>query len=146
MYHLHPLTARRERNPKASLNPDQILSPDHLEKLSRRQKYATALAIASSVAHLQSTPWLRAELSRDDMLFFPNAEDGNINYDEPLIQQGFSLSDDAYADVVGRSLCSGRRLEDEALRKKQSIGDDAATKQVFDLMVDLQWARVQAVT
>ncbi|KAF2441452.1 hypothetical protein P171DRAFT_418037 [Karstenula rhodostoma CBS 690.94] len=148
VYHLHPLTARRERNPKSSLTLDQILSPDHIDKLSRRQRYATALVLASSVAQLQSTPWLRAELNKQDVLFFPNADDGNINSNEPFIQQGFSSGGDIHADAVERNffslgillleLCFGRRLEDEPLRKKQPMGDDAATKRAFDLMADLQ--------
>lgn len=128
---------------------DQILSPDHLEKLPRRQRYATALVLASSVAQLQSTPWLRTELSKKDVLFYPNVDDGNINYNEPFVRQGFSSSSEEHSDAVERNffslgillleLCFGRRLKDERLRKLQPVGSDAATKQAFDLVAALQW-------
>jgi hypothetical protein len=149
VYHLHPLTTKRERDPRSSLTLGQILSPNHIDKLSRRQRYATALVLASSIAQLQSTPWLRTELNKSDVLFFPNADDRSINYNEPFIQQGFPSSEETHADAVERNffslgillleLCFGRRLEDEPLRKKQPVGDDAATKQAFDLMAALQW-------
>jgi hypothetical protein len=151
VYHLHPLSKRKEPSDRA-MNLNRILSPDFEGFLSRRQRYSIALLLASSVAQLQFTTWLRTGLTKDDVLFFLDDEDSSICYGEPFIRQGFShdsaSNTTAEANdcnffslgIVLLELCFGKRLEDHPLRKKHSVGD-AGSKHAFDLIAALQWSR-----
>lgn len=149
-YHLHPFNKRKEPDEGTALTLNYILSLDFEGTLSRRQRYSVALLLASSVAQLQFTPWLRTGLTKEDILFFPN-EDQDIPFSEPFIQQGFSIEDASYSakarecnffslGILLLELCFGKRLEDQPQRRKHST-NDADSKQAFDQMVALQWSR-----
>jgi hypothetical protein len=152
-YHLHPFTKRKIPDGTNPVTLDHILSYDFEGRLTRRQRYSIALLLASSVAQLQFTPWLRAGLTKEDVLFFPcEDEQCNVSYHEPFIRQGFQLHRSASLTVGANEcnfyslgillleLCFGRRLNDEPLRRKHPVGD-GDVKQAFDLMAALKWSQ-----
>jgi hypothetical protein len=152
-YHLHPLMERKRPDHSGSLTLDHILSSDFEGHLTRRQRYSIALLLASSVAQLQFSPWLRTGLTKEDVFFFPHNDDAcSIQYREPFILQGFPL-DDPTASSTGANdynfyslgillleLCFGQRLEDHPLRKRHPAGA-GEIKQAFDLMAALKWSQ-----
>lgn len=152
-YHLHPFTKRKRPHDSGPLTLDQILSDDFEGRLTRRQRYFVALLIASSVAQLQFTPWLRAGLTKEDIIFFPCENSGcSVPYHEPFIRQSFEdphapVSKDDVRDckffalgILLLELCFGCRLEDHPLRRKQRVAD-GEEKHAFDLMVALKWSQ-----
>ncbi|KAI0419139.1 hypothetical protein F5X98DRAFT_335315 [Xylaria grammica] len=160
-YHLHPFTKRKVISAGNGRNPitlDHILSSNYEGYLSRRQRYSIALLLASSVAQLQSTAWLRADLTKQDIFFFPSEVDGQtISYHEPFIHQDFLPYDHNHAHhtisntsqdsskfyslgILLLELCFGRRLEDSPHRKNYPT-DTGDVKNAFDLMAALKWSR-----
>jgi hypothetical protein len=155
-FHLHPINQQKQKLQNDSITLDHVLSRDFENPLSRRQRYQVALLVASSVAQLQTTPWLRRGLCKEDIIFFPSKKGSDtLPYGEPFIRQGFSdnhgclVSTDNSTDdcnfyslgILLLELCFGCRLEDHALRKKQPLTADAATKHAFDVMAGLKWSR-----
>jgi hypothetical protein len=152
-YHLHPFTKRKQLDDGGALTLDDILSNNFEAHFTRRQRYSVALLLASSVAQLQSTAWLRNDLKKEDVLFF-QCEDNhyNVPYHEPFIRQGFSLDSPVisnteanYCDfyslgILLLELCFGQRLEDHPLRKKHPI-EAGEIKQAYDLMAALKWSQ-----
>ncbi|CAO2648283.1 Nn.00g075500.m01.CDS01 [Neocucurbitaria sp. VM-36] len=151
MYHLHPFTKRKRSAKIVSLSLDQILSTDFEGHLTRRQRYSVALLLASSVAQLRFTPWLRNGLTKNDILFFPcEHDDCTVPYHEPFIRQGF-LFDYSETDndntkdynfyslgILLLELCFGQRLEDHALRRRYPAGTGESSE-AFDLVAALKW-------
>lgn len=148
LYHLHPSSKRKKPSEGSAQTLKHILSPDFEGFLSRRERYSIALLLASSVAQLQFTPWLRTGFTKGDILFFSTNGDNNNLFAEPFIRQGFSTSDSNEANecdffflgILLLELCFGRRLEDHPLRRKHPTGD-AESKQLFDLKAAIQWSR-----
>ncbi|KAF2119217.1 hypothetical protein BDV96DRAFT_642255 [Lophiotrema nucula] len=148
-YHLHPSTKRIQHQPNTVITLDQILSDDFDGHVSRRQRYAIALLLASSVAQLQFTPWLRTGLTKEDVLFLPSeSENDVVPYGEPFIRQGFAApfteSDASDCNfyslgILLLELCFGKRLEDYPLRRRHPAGE-GDTKNAFDLMAALRWS------
>ena len=153
IYHLHPFVKRKSPGRSGALTLDHILSGDFGGHLSRRQRYYIALLLASSIAQLQSTEWLRTVLTKEDIFFFSyDDEESEVPFHEPFIRQGFpSLSDKitSSADsndynfyslgILLLELCFGRRLEDHPQRQQFPSGPKEA-KQAFDLMAALKWS------
>ncbi|KAF2193838.1 hypothetical protein K469DRAFT_549881 [Zopfia rhizophila CBS 207.26] len=152
-YHLHPSTKRKRPDDSGPLKLDHILSSNFEGHLARRQRYSIALLLASSVAQLQFTPWLRAGITKDDVLFFPYEDDDcSVSYHEPFIRQGFPLHYPGTSNaetndynfyslgILLLELCFGRRLEDHPLRKKHPA-ETGEVKRAFDLMAALKWSQ-----
>lgn len=152
-YHLHPFTKRKRPDDSDALTLDHILSSNFEGRLNRRQRYSISLLLASSVAQLQFTPWLRTGLTKEDVLFFPCENDVCcVSYHEPFIRQGFPLDHAATSNTEANDcnfsslgillleLCFGQRLEDHPLRKKYPAGTGDA-KQAFNLMAALKWSQ-----
>jgi hypothetical protein len=104
---------------------------------------------------LQSTPWLRTGLCKEDVIFFPSDDEKPIiTYGEPFIRQGFahgythftsinsSVNDCNFYSlgILLLELCFGRRLEDHPLRKQHQPGNDVETKNAFDIIAALKWS------
>jgi hypothetical protein len=155
IFHLHPIIREIQDVEKEPITLDHILSRDFEGHLSRRQRYLIALLVASSVGQLQSTPWLRNGLCKDDIIFFRSNDDRPIiTYNEPFIRQSFphshthlSSTDPSANDcnffslgILLLELCFGCRLEDHHFRKKHPDSTDVATKHAFDLMAALKWS------
>jgi hypothetical protein len=155
IFHLHPIIQKRQDVANDPITLDHMLSHEFEGHLSRRQRYLIALLVASSVGQLQSTPWLRTDLCKEDIIFFPSNDDGLIiPYGEPFIRQGFSHSHthlsctESFANdcnfyslgIILLELCFGRRLEDHHLHKKHPSTTDPATKHAFDVMTALKWS------
>ncbi|EMD87921.1 hypothetical protein COCC4DRAFT_200205 [Bipolaris maydis ATCC 48331] len=73
-FHLHPVNQKRNQPENGPITLGHVLSRDFQDPFSRRQRYQIALLVASSVAQLQSTPWLRTGLCKEDVIFFPSEE------------------------------------------------------------------------
>jgi hypothetical protein len=152
-YHLHPFSKRKEPENESLLTLDFILSQDFEGSLSRRERYSIALLLASSVAQLQFTPWLRTGLTKECILFFSDLDHNNIAFGEPFIRQGFATEQTSATNFdVGEcnffslgilllELCFGKRLQDHPLRRKHADTGNADAKQAFDLMAAIQWSR-----
>ena len=153
-YHLLPSTEREKCANIAPVTLDHILSYDFKgHHLSRRHRYNIALLLASSVAQLHCTPWLRNGLTKRDVLFFPRNFDGcSVLYDEPFIQQGFSIQCPTTSSAEGNDgifytlgillleLCFGQRLEDHPLRKRREIGA-GDIQEALDLITAIKWSQ-----
>jgi hypothetical protein len=152
-YHLHHSKKRKRPTNDNPLTLDHILSRDFEGFLSRRQRYCIALLVASSVAQLHLTPWLRTGLTKKDILFFPDGDnDCDIPHNEPFIRQGFAPqlpgiggtdAKDSNFYTLGillLELCFGSRLEDQSFRKKHTTVD-VDSKQAFDLMAAMRWLK-----
>ena len=66
---------------------DQLLSKSSSKRLSRRQRYSLALAIASSHLQLRESPWLDAKWRKRDVLF-PQTANQTLG-DSPYISHSF---------------------------------------------------------
>ena len=152
-YHLHSFENTKRVGHSDPLTLNHILSSNSEGCLSRRQRYTVALLLASSVAQLQFTSWLRYGFTKEDVLFFPCEDDYcTIPYHEPFIRQGFrnhqlatsnSEANDCNFYALGillLELCFGQRLEDHPLRQKYPVGDGEA-KQAFDLLAAMKWSQ-----
>ncbi|KAJ5024205.1 hypothetical protein J3E72DRAFT_387566 [Bipolaris maydis] len=155
-FHLHPVNQKRNQPENGPITLGHVLSRDFQDPFSRRQRYQIALLVASSVAQLQSTPWLRTGLCKEDVIFFPSEERNELlPCGEPFIRQGFVQnhahlsSTESSADgcnfyalgILLLELCFGCRLEDHAVSKRHPPNADAATKHAFDVMAGLKWSR-----
>jgi hypothetical protein len=153
MYHLHPFTKRKQLDDSSALTLDYVLSNNFEAHFTRRQRYSVALLLASSVAQLQSTAWLRNDLRKEDIFFFQGEDNHyNVPYHEPFIRQGFSLHSPVIPNTEANDcefyslgillleLCFGQRLEDHPLRKKHPI-EAGEIKQAYDLMAALKWSQ-----
>ncbi|CAN9281410.1 unnamed protein product [Alternaria alternata] len=154
-FHLHPINQKRQGSRNDSITLDHILSRNCERPLSRRQRYLIAFLVASSVAQLQSTPWLRTGLCKEDIIFFPSndADSDVLPYGEPFVRQGFShnhthFSNDSTDEcnfyslgIILLELCFGCRLEDHVSHKKHPSTMDATTKNALDVMAGLKWSR-----
>ncbi|KAF2705150.1 hypothetical protein K504DRAFT_440106 [Pleomassaria siparia CBS 279.74] len=155
IFHLHPITQERENVANAPITLDHILSYGFKDRLSRRQRYSIAFLVASSVGQLQSTPWLRTSLCKEDIVFFASKEDNLIIPSSgPFIQQAFSHSNVHHSSanvsanecnfyslgILLIELCFGYRLEDHHLYNKQPSTTDAAAKHACDVVAALKWS------
>ncbi|KAG9250110.1 uncharacterized protein F5Z01DRAFT_428781 [Emericellopsis atlantica] len=152
-YHLHPLAKRTSSGQSRALTLDHVLSGDFGGHLGRRQRYYIALLLASSVAQLQSTEWLRTGLTKGDIFFYVcGDEQCEVPFHEPFIRQGFPSSrnettSSGYAKdynfyslgILLLELCFGRRLEDLPQRQRFPSGPQEA-EQAYDLVVALEWS------
>ncbi|KAI0542938.1 hypothetical protein GGR58DRAFT_2827 [Xylaria digitata] len=160
-YHLHPFKKREPLNADNNRNPitlDYLLSRSQKARISRRQRYSIALLLASSVAQLQSTAWLKTDLTKQDIFFFPSEiDDETVSYHEPFIHRDFlphlsNRSNDAISNtkydsskfyslgIMLLELCFDMRLEDSSHRKN-SPSETADVKHALDLMAALKWAQ-----
>ncbi|KAH8730696.1 hypothetical protein GQ44DRAFT_699698 [Phaeosphaeriaceae sp. PMI808] len=151
-YHLHPFSKRARVDVASTLTLDHILSKDSNESVSRRERYEVALLIASSFAQVKNTSWLRAELTKKDIIFFRNSNDETIKFQEPFICQGFAKRTTQKVAIEPGSrnfkslgiilleLCFGQRLEDHPFRNRYPVGD-ANLKSDFDIMAALNWSK-----
>jgi hypothetical protein len=86
IFHLHPIIQKRQDVGTDPITLDHILSHDFKGHLLRRQRYLIALLVASSVGQLQSTPWLRTGLCKENIIFFPSDDNSPIiPYGEPFM-------------------------------------------------------------
>ncbi|KAF1844874.1 uncharacterized protein K460DRAFT_354745 [Cucurbitaria berberidis CBS 394.84] len=152
-YHLHPSLKRRQPKDSGPLTLDRILSSDYEAHLTRRQSYSIALLLASSVAQLQFTPWLKTGLTKKEVLFFPcENDDCSVSNYEPFICRGFPLSHQTSGNadtkdcnfyslgILLLELCFRQRLEDHPLRQRYPVGA-GEEKEAFDLVAALKWSQ-----
>lgn len=153
-YHLHPFAHRVRLLDSEPLTLNQILLTNGDGTFDRRERYSVALLLASSVAQLQFTPWLRTGLTKDDVLFYPCKEDDClISYHEPFIRQGFRDCDDHPQPDSGiddynffslgillLELCFGKRLEDHPQRQRLPAAS-GGEKQAYDLQAAISWSQ-----
>jgi hypothetical protein len=147
-YHLHPSAMRRTSAHRGVWTLRQALSGEFRGRLGRRQRYKIALLLASTVAQLQFTEWLRTNLTKDEIFFFSyDDDDGEIPYHEPYIRRGFSPPPSAREDkeyalkslgILLLELCFGSPLEDQPQRQKfpSRAGD---LERAFDQLAAREW-------
>ena len=120
-------------------------------KLSRVQRYGTALTLASSHLQLHSTPWLKEYWTSEDVLF-PMTQSNNaaILHGEPYILAGFEASnaspsatqkDGSFSTlgIVLLELCFGYLLEDHKMWKQNPIYASLKTDPNMRQTVACEW-------
>jgi hypothetical protein len=152
-YHIHPFVQRKLSGRPVRVNLDHALSDAWTAIVSRPQRFKIAHLVASAVAQLTFTPWLRTKLEKNGIVFFlgDNATTSG-HLDEPFIYQVFHNTNatqtpsDAsdftinFLGVLLVELCFGERLENCRMRKKHPPGD-AETKLYIDLRAAKEWSR-----
>lgn len=136
--------------------------------LTRRERYLIALTLASSYLQLKSSPWIRAEWSKSDILFLWDGENPDrIKLNQPYISRCFERaadnsaedSDDDIMVPMGRfdrddrtlaglgimllELCFGTALEEHETRRRYYQGGEAgagpAANPFIDRAAALEW-------
>jgi len=150
-YHLLQKSGSNRYKDSHPITLNHVLSSDFEDRLTRRQRYLVALILASSVAQLQFTSWIRTDLNKKDILFYScDDSEHSILYGEPFIRQGFPnqfiITDNQTKNcnfyslgILLLELCFGQRLEDQPLRKKFADQSEEANR-AFDLMAALEWS------
>lgn len=131
---------------------DTILGDASGVRLTRRVRYLTALTLASSYLQLHSTPWLGAQLSKQDILFLRESSgcDGIITGD-PYVScqfQYYPKNDQSNEKFDNRpflnlgimllELCFGIAIENNETRRKLGSSDPAISV-YLDLAAALEW-------
>jgi hypothetical protein len=152
-YYVHPFVRRTRHGRPVRVTLDHVLSDAWTAVVSRPQRFKIAHLVASAVAQLTFTPWLRTKLEKNDIVFFlgDNAAT-SVQLDEPFIYQVFHNANATQAPsdasdftinflgVLLVELCFGERLEDCRMRKKYPPGD-AETKWYMDLRAAKEWSQ-----
>lgn len=131
---------------------EDLLKKDSQNKLSRRQRYFLALTIASSHFQLHSSPWLRLQWSKKDIVFLHNpTSNTRFSIEQPYISHKFCVSTispvpSPYEDrsisnlgIMLLELCFGVALEDHEIRKRYPSGDHNSDP-FLDVAAALEWA------
>lgn len=130
----------------------EVLKCGHKPRLTRAQRFQTALKIASSHLQLHSTPWARKQWETGDVRFPQTGTDGlSILLDRPFVSANFEpvsttsarqpkLTDRSFAclGIMLLELLFGARLEEHELW--QQLGDKNVGVPLFRLMVARKWA------
>ncbi|KAF2496627.1 hypothetical protein BU16DRAFT_507162 [Lophium mytilinum] len=132
---------------------DQLLSPQAQPPLSRRQRYSSALILASSFLQLRDSSWLKGCWSKSEICFLRDCDDSNtILLDRPYITRNFSSpasaihvqnsnsSSFAALGVVLLELCFGTLIENHPARLQYPSGDEQ-TKSGFDQLAAFEWLK-----
>ncbi|KAK1031602.1 hypothetical protein LTS16_017924 [Friedmanniomyces endolithicus] len=129
-----------------------LLQKSYRPVLSRRQRYALALTIASSHLQLQSTPWISRQWTAADV-FFPL--DGQVAIlDRPYVSAEFGDSkpspssraatstDRAFTSlgIMLLELCSRKMLEDSDCWQTLQFSDAQKTQSTYRQIVAKKWA------
>ena len=131
---------------------DDLLKKDSPISLNRRQRYFLALTIASSHFQLHSSPWLRLQWSKKDIVFLHDPTSSiPISIEQAYISHKFcvlptSPVPSSYGDrsisnlgIMLLELCFGIALEDHETRKRYPLGDHNSNP-FLDVAAALEWA------
>jgi hypothetical protein len=130
----------------------EVLERGHKPRLTRAQRFQTALKVASSHLQLHSTPWTRKQWETGDVRFPQTGTNGSsILLDRPFVSASFEpvlpssarepkLTDRSFAclGIMLLELLFGARIEEHELW--QQLGDQNAAVPLFRLMVAKKWA------
>lgn len=143
-----------------SVTLDELLRGAVLPPLSRSQRYALSLTIASSFLQLAASPWLvpPTALRKADIHFLSEPANPSLFLlDQPHINRDFAaarqetaaannaagpscLNDSLdHLGIVLLELCFGGILEDQPVRKGWPVGGNDREKAVFDVMAARDW-------
>jgi hypothetical protein len=124
---------------------DSLLDTSSNIPFPRRQRYHLAHVLASSQAQLHSTPWLKNEWRRTDVLFTKNKSE--VAVDQPRLTRDFSVANDganedhsvASLGMLLLELCFGKLLEDHPIRRSMPVMSGPQNF-YLDLAAALQWS------
>jgi hypothetical protein len=92
IYLVRPLS-KSDNEPQRQVTLKGLLSATSQRVLRRAERFRIALILASSYIQLYVTPWLATKLSKRDIIFFYDPENGALCIDHPYISK--SLTDEA---------------------------------------------------
>jgi len=152
IFHLHRACQQVQPHSTQSCTLAEVLRSDLRYTFALRQRYSVALLLASSVAQLSFTPWLRTGLSKEDVMFHcdsATSPNGEMSFEKLYIRQNFSISGPSPAvtdlnfyslGILLVELCFCQTLEDSTFRKALPAGD-ATTKPALDFMAAHRWSK-----
>ncbi|KAF2730966.1 hypothetical protein EJ04DRAFT_443922 [Polyplosphaeria fusca] len=154
-YHIYPSSI--DESHMAANDPvtlDDLLRRKHQPSITRRQRYALALIIASSFVRLSDSAWLPSALWMRSDIAFPRDADNRsiILLDQPYIGRSWSDNENAPASqskqgedipflgIILLELCFGSLVEEHPRRQAYPF-TDANLNQFFDQLVAVEWLR-----
>jgi hypothetical protein len=106
----------------SAITLEKILHDAIRPRLTRRQRFALALTLASSFLQLAGTPWIKSHWTKSDVVFFQDPEDPTVVvYERPFVCRDF-LPADTFAPVQGPPTPLPARLGDDTIRGFESLG------------------------
>ena len=148
-YAVHPATEQFNTHESVSLK--ELLDQSSQVRLTRRQRYSIALALASSQVQLQSTPWLGSKWDKQQIVFFGHtSKPKTMLFDQPRLSREFDhhkLSEtepenDRSITTLGillLELCFGITLQNSVLRQKYPVVEGPSSH-FLDLAAALEWS------
>lgn len=151
-FHLHRL---RHVTPSTSESWTlaEILTTDLKDKFYRRQRISVALLLASAVAQLCFTPWLRNNLTKNDVIF---QSDGPVDpygpapFGKAYIRKGFDANSASATPakynffslgIILLELGFGKAFEDSDCRQILPNSTDATIQQKIDQVAADAWSK-----
>lgn len=134
-----------------SISLKELLNQSSQIRLTRRQRYGIALALASSQVQLQLTPWLGSHWDKQHIVFYGDtSKPKSILFDQPRLSRNFDHhkiadiepGDDRSITTLGillLELCFGTALQSTSLRQKYPIMDGPSSH-FIDLAAALEWS------
>jgi hypothetical protein len=137
----------------------KLLATDGNVRLTRQKRYKVASILASSLLQLQTTPWLRGNLTKNDIFFYHQGSE--VLVDQPYISHSFistkschrSLGDavaEAQSHTPPRAnlsslgillleLCWGQAIEHQTELRKKHLSSDGRAIGGTDYLTAIDW-------
>jgi hypothetical protein len=135
----------------------RLLVTDGDVRLTRQKRYKVACILASSLLQLQTTPWLRGNLTKNNIFFYHQGSE--VLVDQPYISHSFlstkschrSLGD-SVAEVQSHApprgnlnslgileLCWGQAIENQTELRRKHLSSDGRAIEGTDYLTAIDW-------
>lgn len=147
-FHLHPTDLYPAIQTDNSVSLEDLMSAGLLK--SRRERFAVAAKLASAVAQLRLTPWMRSGITKTDILFFPRQSGVGADLEVPFIRQDFASERTSLVEptesainlhalgIMLLELCFNVRIEDHPMRSGRATGT-SNERLALDRMAAQHW-------
>ncbi|KAI0553066.1 hypothetical protein F4679DRAFT_591275 [Xylaria curta] len=105
--------------------------------LSRRQRYALALTLASSFVQLIESPWFASHWSEDNVVFLSDTDQTC----RPQIEQPHRQDSLSRLAIALLELCFGSTLDSQPYRRMLPDGQTQMEKTAFNIAAALEWLK-----
>jgi hypothetical protein len=137
----------------------KLLATDGDVRLTRQKRYKIACILASSLLQLQTTPWLRGNLTKNDIFFYHQGSE--VLVDQPYISHSFLSTKNCHhssgntaAEVQSHApsrtnlsslgillleLCWGQAIENQTELRKKHLSSDGRAIGGTDYLTAIDW-------